>query len=356
MVTKKNLRDFTYAEMTGLMESMGEKTYRAEQVFRWVFARGAQDIDAMTDVSLAMRERLKDGFCIKGLEVADVLRSVDGTVKFLSSLDDGCRIESVIIPESGRNTLCVSSQAGCALGCVFCMTARGGLERNLTLAELTGQVFAAMDLVRSEQGAIVAGHGGITNLVLMGMGEPLANYDNVLRFLKVLTDPRGLGFSHNKVTLSTAGLVPGIKKLARDSNVNLAVSLNATNDEVRSRLMPINRKYPIAELMSVLKRFPTPKKKHITIEYVLIRGINDSDDDARRLVSLLRGVDCKVNLIPFNPFPGSRFNRPTDERVNRFHEIVMDSGLTVLTRSSKGSDIQAACGQLRGIMPGHTHS
>ncbi len=336
----KNLRDFTYPELLGLVASMGEKPYRAEQIYAWVFHRRAEGIDSMTDISKAFRERLKEGFYIGGITVLDVKRSSDGTRKFLSVLGDGSRIESVLIPEPDRLTLCVSTQAGCALGCRFCMTGMTGFTRNLSLAELAGEVFAAFSIL--EEGE------RITNVVLMGMGEPLANYDNVLRFVQVLTDGLGFGFSHNKVTVSTSGLVPAIKRLGVEANVNLAVSLNATTDETRSRIMPINRKYPIEELIGALRAYPLHGKKNITIEYVLLKNVNDTLEDARRLTRLLRGINCKVNLIPFNPFPGAAYERPEEQRVIAFGKVLQDAGYNIFTRQSKGADILAACGQLKG--------
>ena len=341
----KNLRDFTYEELLSEVATLGEKPYRAEQIMRWVFSRRVADINAMTDISKAFRERLAVDYCVKGNTLLDVSRSEDGTRKFLSELEDSARIESVLIPETDRLTLCVSSQAGCALWCRFCMTGMTGFVRNLTLAELAGQVFSAFEILDDGE--------AITNIVLMGMGEPLANYDNVVRFIGVLTGNLGFNFSHNKVTLSTAGLVPAIVRLGQEeTSVNLAVSLNATTDETRDRLMPINRKYPIKELIAALRTYPLKSRKYITIEYVLIAGVNDSDEDARRLARLLRGIPCKVNLIPFNPFPGSEFKRPSEESVNAFHSIVKRSGYMVIVRSSKGAEIQAACGQLKGAYPG----
>lgn len=336
----KNLRDFTYPELLELVSAMGEKPYRAEQIYGWLFRKKAPDIDSMTDISKAFRERLKEEFYVGGIKVLDVKKSSDGTRKFLSLLEDGARIESVLIPETDRLTLCVSTQAGCALGCRFCMTGMTGFTRNLGLAELAGEVFAAISMLDKGE--------RITNVVLMGMGEPLANYDNVLRFIQVLTDGLGFGFSHNKVTVSTAGLVPAIIRLGMDANVNLAVSLNATTDETRSRIMPINRKYPIDELVGALRTYPLHGKKNITIEYVLLKNVNDTLEDARRLVKLLRGINCKINLIPFNPFPGAAFERPEEQRVIAFGKILQDAGHNVFTRQSKGVDILAACGQLKG--------
>jgi len=336
----KNLRDFTYPELLELVSSMGERPYRAEQIYGWLFRKNAPDIDSMTDISKAFRERLKEEFHVVGLKILDVKRSSDGTRKFLSVLEDGARIESVLIPEQDRLTLCVSTQAGCALGCRFCMTGMSGFTRNLGLAELTGEVFAAFSLLDEGE--------RITNVVLMGMGEPLANYDNVLRFVQVLTDGKGMGFSHNKVTVSTAGLVPAIKRLGHDANVNLAVSLNATTDDVRSRVMPINKKYPMDELIGALRAYPLHGKKTVTIEYVLLKNVNDTLEDARRLVKLLRGINCKINIIPFNPFPGAPFERPEEQRVIAFGKILQDAGYNIFTRQSKGADILAACGQLKG--------
>lgn len=342
----KNLRDFTYGELLHEVETLGERPYRAAQIYGWTFKRGATDIDSMTDISHAFRERLKELYCIVGQHIPEVRTSADSTKKFMTALDDGAAIESVIIPEARRLTLCVSSQAGCALGCGFCMTGKAGSSRNLRLSELAGQVFSAREILGEER--------TLTNVVIMGMGEPLLNYDNVLRFLGVLTDPRGFGFSHNKVTLSTAGVVPGIKRLGRDSNVNLAVSLNATTDTVRNRIMPINKKYPIRVLMAALKEYPLGGKKHITFEYVLIKGVNDSDEDARRLVKLLKGIKSKINLIPFNPFPGVGFEPPDKERLASFYKILQGSKQNVVIRASKGAEIQAACGQLRGKLLGGT--
>jgi len=335
-----NLRNLTYEDLLAVINGMGERPYRAEQIFKWVFHRRATSIDQMTDISKAFRERLKEEYAIEGNRVIEVRRAADGTRKYLSELEDSSRIESVLIAEGDRLTLCVSSQAGCAMGCRFCMTGMTGFTRNLTLAELTGQVFSAFDLLEGEE--------RITNIVLMGMGEPLANYDNVLKFTHILTSNMGFNFSHNRVTLSTAGLVPAIRRFGAEGGVNLAVSLNATTDEVRDRIMPVNRKYPISELMAELRRYPLKSRKYITIEYVLIYGVNDTDEDARRLAGLLKGVACKVNLIPFNAFPGSSFESPAAERVERFHYIMKRSGYTVIVRQSKGAEIQAACGQLKG--------
>jgi len=339
-VEMKNLRDFTYEELLDEVKALEEKPYRAEQIYGWVYRKSARSIDEMTDISKALRERLKGIYSIEGITVVDVRTSFDGTRKFLSELADGSRIESVLIREGDRLTLCVSSQAGCALGCRFCMTGLSGFTRNLTLAELNGQVFAAREIIDYDE--------TITNIVLMGMGEPLNNIDNVIRFTSILSDGKGFGFSHNKVTVSTAGVVPGIKRLAAEANVNLAVSLNATTDEVRDRIMPINKKYPLESLLEALRGYPYPGKKHITVEYVMLADLNDSIEDAGRLARMLRGIPCKINLIPFNPFEGSRYSAPDNKRVSAFSKFLQDSGYVAIVRASKGADILAACGQLKG--------
>lgn len=335
-----------FEELLSLMTSMGEKPFRANQIYAWVFRRGVLAIDEMTDIKKEFRERLKaEGYHISKVKVSKTRKSSDHTIKLLVELPDGATVESVLIPEGKRLTLCVSTQAGCALGCAFCVTGSIGAGRNLTMAEMCGIAHVAAELVKAGG---VKGFEAITNVVLMGMGEPLYNYDEVSRFLRVLIDEEGMAFSPRKVTLSTAGVVPGIRKLGAESDVNLAVSLNATTDEVRSRLMPINKKYPISELLEALKDYPLKNRRFITFEYVLIKGVNDALDDARRLVKLLKGIPAKINLIPFNPFPGSGFERPDGKTIEAFKQLIHDAGYVVSLRASKGADIQAACGQLKG--------
>lgn len=333
----RNIRDLTKEELIQLAAELGQKPYRAEQIFAWLYERGAS-ISEMSDIKKELREELGKRFSDDTIEVVDKMVAADGTVKFRSKLADGELIESVVIFEEGRSTLCVSTQTGCAQGCAFCMTAKVGAGRDLLPYEMVSQVL--------EAGAFLPEGERITNLVIMGMGEPLANYDNLLKFINVAVDPKGFEFAPRRVTVSTAGLVPGIKKLGRDTNVSLAVSLNATTDEVRTRLMPINRTYPINELMATLKRYPLPSRRYITIEYVLIKDINDSIEDAKRLVKLLGGVKAKVNLIAFNPHPGARFAAPDQERMKEFQGVLHASGLIAVMRLSKGDDIGAACGQL----------
>jgi 23S rRNA (adenine2503-C2)-methyltransferase len=274
-------------------------------------------------------------------ELQEVLESEDGTIKFVLKLKDDKRIESVVIPsmkDDGRLTLCVSTQAGCALGCKFCLTGAGGAGRDLLLSEMSAQLFVAKTLIDELD--------SITNIVLMGMGEPLLNYAEVIKFVTLLVDQKGFAFAPRRVTLSTAGIVPMINRLGIDSNINLAVSLNATTDEVRTMLMPINKKYPIGELIKALKKYPLHKSRHITIEYVLIKGVNDTRADAKRLSSLLRGIRVKINLIPFNTHEGSEFSPPDLESIFSFKDTLIHSGYIAVIRTSKGSDILAACGQL----------
>ncbi|GMR04230.1 MAG: 23S rRNA (adenine(2503)-C(2))-methyltransferase RlmN [Thermodesulfobacteriota bacterium] len=336
----RNLRGFTYGDILDLVSSLGERPYRASQIYGWLYAGKAPSIDAMTDISTALRQRLKSALYIGPLEITAVMESSDGTRKLVFRLDDGAGIESVVIPGGARTTLCVSSQVGCALACAFCLTGAMGFKRNLSLAELTGQVFSA--------GEVLAGGPELTNIVLMGMGEPLLNCDNVVKFVNILTDAKGFGFSHNKVTVSTAGIIPGIKRLGEETDANLAVSLNAPDDELRSALMPVNKKYPLADLIEALEAYPLKGKRRITVEYVLLGGVNDADSHAVALKKILARIRCKVNLIPFNVYPGAVFRSPEEDRVFRFADILRSAGYTVVIRKSKGAGIGAACGQLKG--------
>lgn len=336
---KPNIKDLSRDDLVSWLAERGESHYRAEQIRRWLFQKGALSFSAMTNLSGALRRDLEEAFVISRLEVVRADRAVDGTVKFLFALPDRYEIESVLIPEPKRLTLCISTQAGCGLGCAFCATALLGLKRNLTSAEIVDQILeASRTLPPSKR---------ITHIVLMGMGEPLANYRQTIDAVRIMTDADiGLGFSSRRVTLSTVGLVPQIKKLIDETQVNLAISLHATTDALRSRLMPVNRKYPLAELIACARALPIPKRKRITFEYVLLRGVNHSTDDARRLARLLTGIRTKINLIPFNPHPGSEFERPTAEEIERFQNELAAHGLQVNVRRPRGDDIHAACGQL----------
>ena len=335
-----DLRDLTLEGLKDFAGNKGVKPYRATQAYAWLFSRGVADIDEMTDLSIEFRELLKESFLLYTPVIDAKEVAPDGTTKFTLRLSDGSLVESVIIPEGERVTLCVSTQCGCLLACAFCMTGKGGAGRNLTLSEMASQVIAA--------NTILPGDSGVTNLVLMGMGEPFLNYDEVLKFTEILIDPKGFGLSPRRVTLSTAGIVPAIRKFGTASKVSLAVSLNAATDALRDRLMPINKKYPLSELIGALREYPLSKGRYITIEYVLLKGVNDSHEDARRLAKLLKPVKCKINIIPFNPHPGSGFERPGEEAVAAFMDILYNNGYVVIMRQSKGSEISAACGQLKG--------
>jgi 23S rRNA (adenine2503-C2)-methyltransferase len=326
-------------ELEAFVVSLGEKPFRARQILSWICRRGAADIDGMTDLSRSFRERLAEAARIGLPEVLKVSRAADGTTKLLLSLEDGRTVESVIIPDEGRTTLCVSSQVGCGLACAFCLTGRLGFLRNLSAAEIVGQVIVANNYLR-ERG------GGLTNIVFMGMGEPLLNFDEVRRALVLILSGRALSFSWRHVTVSTAGIPEGIRRLGDEILVNLAVSLNAPDDETRTAIMPINRKYPLGALTAALFAYPLKRGRRITLEYVLLSGVNDTVGHARALARLVGGLRVKINLIPFNPFDGAPFARPDDEAVLRFQEVLLGAHLFAVVRKSKGADIGAACGQL----------
>ncbi len=350
---RQNIKTLIPDKLEEQIVGMGLKKYRAKQVFEWIYGHHAASFDDMTNISKTERVLLAERFYISHLRALKTECSVDGSRKFLFELEDKHTIESVLIPDEDRSTLCISSQVGCAQACRFCLTGSGGFRRNLEAFEIADQVLAVEKILAAEPAAADKGSScerfrHITNIVLMGMGEPLANFDNVLNALIIITADKGPGFSPRRVTLSTDGLVPEIEKLGRSGmKVNLAVSLNATTDEVRDRIMPVNRRYPIKELLAACRRFPLDDRRRITFEYVMLRDVNDSEADALRLAKLLRGIRCKVNLIPFNPFPGSEFKRPDDVAVQRFKKILADHHYTALVRESRGRDISAACGQLR---------
>jgi len=339
-MAKRNIKELVREDLENWLAERREPKYRADQIRRWLYRRGAAAFAEMSDLSAKLRQALEEEFTLSRLRLLRCDRSADGTVKFLFGLADGASIESVLIPEAKRLTLCISTQAGCGLGCAFCATALLGLKRNLRASEIVDQVLEASRTL--EPGA------RITHLVLMGMGEPLANYQHTLNAVRIMTDADwGLAFSSRRVTLSTVGLVPQIKKLMDETRVNLAISLHATTDEIRSELMPINRKYPLAALIECCRGLPIPKRRRITFEYVMLRGVNHSSEDARRLAQLLRGIRSKINLIPFNPHHGSPFQRPTREEIEKFQNELAAYGHQVNVRTPRGDDIAAACGQLQ---------
>lgn len=334
-----DLKELTFPQTVSWLESLGEKKYRAKQIRSWVFQRGVADFEEMTDLSKQLRARLAESARVTKTRETARSTSSDGTMKFLFELEDGHHIESVWIPEEKRATLCVSTQVGCKLGCAFCLTGAGGFIRNLRAAEIVDQLIQARKLAPGEK---------VTNVVLMGMGEPLDNYENVLRALEVMTEEKEGLIGKRKVTLSTAGVVPGILKLAENMpKIKLAVSVNAATDEVRNRIMPINKKYPLKDLTAALAKWPLPPGRHITFEYVMLEGVNDSGDDARALSDLIGKLPVTVNLIPYNQCPGLPFRRPSDERVKTFWKTLKGMGRDVTIRESRGQDILAACGQLR---------
>ncbi len=336
---KVDFKDLDLEETRRLVEKIGLEHYRAEQIRRWIFCHQARSFEEMTNLPTELRSYLNSHASIGQLAVGKAETSVDGTKKFLFELEDGNSIESVLIPEKDHYTACISSQVGCAMGCKFCLTAEQGLTRNLKCSEIIDQVTH----IRQTMDQPVK----LRNIVFMGMGEPLANYEAVKRAVGNIIAADALNYSRRRVTLSTCGLVPGIERLGRELPINLAVSLNAADDKTRDLLMPINRKYPLKVLMETLRRFPLPQGRRITFEYILIGGINDRLSDAAGLTRLLGHIRAKINLIPFNTYDGSPFEAPDEDRVLAFQDELMRKNLTVTIRKSKGSDISAACGQLR---------
>jgi len=324
---------------------LGEKPFRARQLLRWVHQSGVADFEAMTDISRELRSRLATHALVAAPKVLRDTTAGDGTRKWLLDVGTGNAIESVFIPEAGRGTLCISSQAGCALECSFCSTGRQGFNRNLTVAEIVGQLWWAKRCLVAEMGAARP----VTNVVMMGMGEPLANFDNVVTAMQLMLDDHAYGLSRRRVTLSTSGLVPAMDRLGETCPVALAVSLHAPDDALRDVLVPINRKYPIKMLLAACKRYiERAPRDFITFEYVLLAGVNDSVKQARALVATVADVPCKINLIPFNPFPDSGYERPGPDAISRFREVLMHAGLINTVRKTRGDDIDAACGQLAG--------
>ena len=338
---KVDLKNLNPSELEKFISSFGKESYRSLQILKWLYQKGAHSIDEMTNLSKKFRQELEEVSMISSLHPLHVEESKGGTKKFLFELEDGNRIESVLIPDKKRLTLCLSTQVGCAMGCRFCLTGKIGFKRNLTVSEIVNQILTVREtLVKNTS---------LTNLVLMGMGEPLANYQNTLKAIEMMTHPEAFNFSSRRVTLSTVGLFPEIERLSKEkAQFRLALSLNASDDETRSRLMPINRRNPLKKILEMCRNYPLRSRARITFEYVLIEGENDSHQDAKRLLKILRGIPSKVNLIPLNEAPEIPFKRPSEEKVKGFQEILMEGGLTAIVRVSKGADISAACGQLQG--------
>ncbi len=338
---KIDLKNLSPTELHHLISSFGKERYRSTQILRWLYLKGVHSFDEMTNLSKKFREILGEVSFISILSPSLLEKSLDGTKKFLFQLEDGNRIESVLIPDQKRLTLCLSTQVGCAMGCRFCLTGKIGLKRNLSSSEILNQILAVRETLS---------HGtSLTNIVLMGMGEPLANYGNTLKSIELMTHPDGFRFSTRRVTLSTVGLLPELERLTKEKvQFRLAISLNASDEETRTRLMPINRRYPMNRILEVCRKFPLRPRDRITFEYVMIDHENDSPKDAKRLIKLIKGIPSKVNLIPLNEASGIPYKRSLEDRIHLFQEILMEGGITAIVRKSKGGDISAACGQLHG--------
>lgn len=354
-----NLLDFDLDGLAAFCERLGEKRFRATQLFRWIHQRGAADFDAMSDLAKSLREKLKGVAVVTGLPVISEHVSADGTVKWLFDVGDGNAVESVFIPEDDRGTLCVSSQAGCAVGCRFCSTGHQGFSRNLTTGEIVAQLWFAEHALRARLGTA---ERVISNVVMMGMGEPLQNYGALVPALRTMLDDHGYGLSRRRVTVSTSGVVPMMDRLAQDCPVALAVSLHAPNDALRDNLVPLNRKYPISELLETCNRYlEHAPRDFITFEYCMLDGVNDQPEHAFQLIELVRrhagkGVWCKFNLIPFNPFPASGLLRSPPQQVAAFSKLLSDAGIVTTVRKTRGDDIDAACGQLAGDVKDRTRA
>ena len=352
-----NLLDFDLEGMAAFCESLGEKRFRATQLFRWIHQRGAKDFDSMSDLAKSLREKLRTRAHIEALTVISQHESADGTIKWLFDVGNGDAVEAVFIPEDDRGTLCVSSQAGCAVGCRFCSTGHQGFSRNLTTAEIVAQLWFAEHFLRAH---LKRDERVISNVVMMGMGEPLQNYAALVPALRTMLDDHAYGLSRRRVTVSTSGVVPMIDRLGPDCPVALAVSLHAPNDSLRDNLVPLNRKYPLAELLDACNRYLAhAPRDFITFEYCMLEGVNDQPEHAQQLAHLLkthggRGISCKVNLIPFNPFPASGLTRSPHRQVLAFAKILGDAGIVTTVRKTRGDDIDAACGQLAGDVKDRT--
>jgi len=352
MTQKINLLGLNYQQMREFFVELGEKPFRAQQVMQWIHQVGFYDFEQMTNLGKALRSRLAEVAEICLPEITTCQQSNDGTHKWLLQLSCGNRIETVYIPEAKRGTLCVSSQVGCGLNCSFCSTAKQGFNRNLTPAEIIGQVWVAVRELSKQQGA----HDKqVTNVVMMGMGEPLLNFEPVVTAMDIMMDDFAYGLSKRRVTLSTSGVIPDMERLRERSPVALAVSLHAPTDELRNELVPINKKYPLAQLMSICKTyFKDEPRRVVTFEYVMLKGVNDQPEHANQLIKLLRDVPCKVNLIPFNPFPMTQYERSSTTAINAFRDRLIAKGINTITRKTRGDDIDAACGQLAGEVQDRT--
>ena len=339
-----DLKDYTLQELTEALKNMGMKSYRARQIFSWMHQKQVATFEQMTNLSTSVRAQLSNKFNISSFLPCRIASSRDGTRKYVFETLDGYGVETVAIPERGHLTICVSTQIGCAMGCRFCFTGQGGLVRNLRAGEIVNQVLAVMQEEKPGN--------RLPNIVFMGMGEPLANYDTLIKSIRILQDSNALHYSHRKITISTCGLAPRIIELGRDTDVNLAISLNAPDDALRNKLMPINKTYPLAILLEAARKYPLPPRKKITFEYILMRDVNDTARHARMLADLLSDIRCKINLIPFNEHPQSEYRAPDEKQLLSFQKILRAHKYTAPVRRSKGGDIAAACGQLGKLAVG----
>ena len=338
---KIDLKNLSPGELQEFLGSFGKERYRSTQILRWFYQKGVHSFDEMTNLSKRFRQELSQVGFISTLHLLRMEQSRDGTKKFLFQLEDGNQIESVLIPDKTRLTLCLSTQVGCAFGCRFCLTGKIGWKRDLTVSEILNQILVVKKILPEKI--------SITNIVLMGMGEPLANYDNTLKAINLMHHPDAFKFSSRRITLSTVGLLPGLERLSKEKiSFRLAISLNASDEESRSQLMPVNRRYPLRKILALCKKFPLQPRTRITFEYVMVEGINDSPLDAKKLLRILRGIPSKINLIPLNEVPEIPLKKPSEEKIKEFQEILMEGGFTAIVRTSKGGEISAACGQLQG--------
>ncbi len=339
-----DLKGLWIEELESFLDKLGEKKYKAKQIARWIYNQGVADFVQMTDLSKELRQKLSEVAYIGKLKfIRKQVSKVDLTEKFLFELSDGKRIETVLMREEKRVTVCISTQVGCGLNCIFCATGKGGFERNLSAGEIVDQIIAVRGYLSENE--------KITNIVIMGMGEPLLNYDNVVKAIRIIRSELGLSISARKITLSTAGIVPGILRLAEEGlKIKLALSLNAPDDELRRKLMPITKKYPLSEVLEALKHYAKKTDARITFEYILIKDVNDSKEQALKLANLVRGIPCKINLIPFNPIKGCPYEKPDEQAMLAFRDVLYPRAPAVTLRKSKGTDIQAACGQLKAEM------
>lgn len=345
---KTDLKDFSQTQLIEYVESLGQPPFRGKQIMGWLYRHGITEFSQMTDLAKVFRQVLEKKCCFSHFKDPLIERAEDGCVKFGFHLADNNIVESVLIPEPDRNTLCISSQVGCAMKCTFCLTGTMGFTRNLSPGEIVNQICGVRDFLLTQPEEERSGPKEISNVVFMGMGEPLNNMKNVLTSLSIMTDPRGLNLAGRRITVSTCGIAPKLRELGEKTTVNLAISLHAADDEIRKKLMPVNDRYPINELLDACRDFPMPKRKRIMFEYILLKDINDSDKQARQLAKKLRKIPCKINLLPYNESPDLPYKSPDSDRILAFQEILRQAHYSVFIRNSRGSDISAACGQLAG--------